>query len=1276
MNIFKVKSNIRIFIAIAFMTIVNMSVIGSKAAAKPSSIVNGDFQYPSLATIAALYPEVESENRSYNISPDKGATSNGIDWTGDTLPIPGFDKDKFGWRSTQTITEPGVMEFQHYDTNDNNNIYVELCAFEKNTAIYQDIAATPDSVYTWELKHSSLNSSYIDKMQVLIGAVGSEKVSVATRIASNSGQQIGETSDTIASINGKTLGPTWNTYRGYAYIPAGQTTTRFTFKSIDSLSATNGNLLDDISFKIAYPLYYNLNGGDGNLPNPTDSNYSGYHNSGEKVSLSNVIPTKDNCTFIGWSTEKIDDIDSDTAYDTAKSKLIDSVAFNDSSVTVYAVYKMNSYSVKFIDGQTNDVLKTETVYYGHDATPPNVPDHKGYTSVDWDRDYTDITSDLIVTMQYSPISYMIRYEPNGATSGNMPTKNMRYNEKGTLDKNQFIRTGYIFAGWKSGGKSYADESEILNLAETNNETITFTAQWNPIKYTINFDKNRNDASGSTESMSMQYDETKALTLNGFTSASSIFTSWNTQANGSGITYTDQQKVKNLVDTNDGAITLYAQWSTNSYIVTFVDGLTGKTITSPSVNHGGSAIPPTKPIHKGYTALSWNGNYQNVTKNETVTLSYRKNAYQIAFKANGGTGSMPNEQMKYDETKALDMNTFIKTGYSFIGWRNQNTNDAYSDSQKVNNLTDIDGGTVTLIAQWKANSYVIRYDSNGGTGTMPNQTMEYDKASPLSANEFKKEGYSFIGWKRDDKMSGKSYTNRESVINLLPDNGGTTTMYAQWKANTYTVTFVDGHNGKMITTETVQHGESAKEPAKPVHEGYTATNWDTSLSNVTSDTTITLNYRPNKYTIKFNGNGADVKGTTANKLMEYDKEDQLTANGYSRTGYTWLGWAESADGNGNQYSDKQRVTNLTSIDGGVVTIYAKWKINRYTVTFIDGQTNDVISREEVDYESNAAVPEAPIHTGYKLAGWSSDGRNITGDMTITASYAPISYAVAFDKNSDKASGEMANQQMKYDTWDNLHSNVFIRNGYHFIGWNTQPDNSGMTYTDGERIYNLTENDNDIVTLYAQWIENDHIAITYKVESDDGLGDNSVSNVLDDINPITGVPTGSVAKVTEAYEFIGWYDSNNKLLSTDEEFMPSKPDNSNWIDATYTAKFKRKIFDVSFIDKNGEVIKSEKIPYGSSATAPDAPSVNGYEFVGWDRTFDNVTADIEVKAIYNELSKPSPHEPIADDSSSKKIEETKHGNVSNDLVQTGIEISPFIAGTVIVIIGIYYAIHKKH
>lgn len=320
-----------------------------------------------------------------------------------------------------------------------------------------------------------------------------------------------------------------------------------------------------------------------------------------------------------------------------------------------------------------------------------------------------------------------------------------------------------------------------------------------------------------------------------------------------------------------------------------------------------------------------------------------------------------------------------------------------------------------------------------------------------------------------------------------------------------------------------------------------------------------------------------------------------------------------------------------------------------------------------------MPAAPSHDGYKPNGWSSNGKNITKDTTITLSYQPISYQIAFDKNSGEASGTMPNQRMQYDQWANLDRSAFSRPGYRFAGWDTHRG-AGTSYEDGEKVRNLSETDGDVITLYARWIEDEHVSITYKVESDDGKGENEIDNTSDDVNPTTGAPKGSTATASKEYDFISWYDSDGKLITTDAKFVPSKPTSGKWIAASYTAKFKRKAFTVSFVGKDGGELKTEKVPYGDPATAPDAPTIDGYEFAGWDTSFDSVTSDLTVTAVYRELPKqePQPKQPAP---AQPAPQPEQKDETIDDLVQTGIDIAPAIAVPAVIASLIAFSIARR-
>ncbi|MGJ0645153.1 InlB B-repeat-containing protein [Bifidobacterium adolescentis] len=235
----------------------------------PDHLVNGDFN--------VNYHDQwkDSFGGWTSIDPNAGKTlhatslPNGFSWK--WTAINGWDKSKFGWTSTQKAgsnvqQKANAVELQ-YDDSTADNVYAELCAYEAGTAIYQDIRTVPGTLYKVRLKHASLNSTYLDKMQVMIGTPGHEQPVEMTRTTVNGhGDKLNEKSTTIATkvtnSNNRHHADQWETYEGTYLIPDGQTTTRFTFKSIDAKQLDYGNVLDDIVFDKAYRLSYDKNASD------------------------------------------------------------------------------------------------------------------------------------------------------------------------------------------------------------------------------------------------------------------------------------------------------------------------------------------------------------------------------------------------------------------------------------------------------------------------------------------------------------------------------------------------------------------------------------------------------------------------------------------------------------------------------------------------------------------------------------------------------------------------------------------------------------------------------------------------------------------------------------------------------------------------------------------------------------------------------------------------------------------------------------------------------
>lgn len=253
-----------------------VKTVADTNASLPDHLVNGDFNVnyhdqwkDSFGGWTSIDPNAGKTLHATNYVDSSGTWK----WTA----INGWDRSKFGWTSTQKAgsnvqQKANAVELQ-YDDSTADNVYAELCAYEAGTAIYQDIRTTPGTLYKVRLKHASLNQSYLDKMQVMIGAPGHEQPVEMTRTSVNGhGDKLNEKSTTIATKvtngNNRHHADQWETYEGTYLIPDGQTTTRFTFRSVDSKQLDYGNVLDDIVFDKAYRLSYDKNSNEaaGSVP--------------------------------------------------------------------------------------------------------------------------------------------------------------------------------------------------------------------------------------------------------------------------------------------------------------------------------------------------------------------------------------------------------------------------------------------------------------------------------------------------------------------------------------------------------------------------------------------------------------------------------------------------------------------------------------------------------------------------------------------------------------------------------------------------------------------------------------------------------------------------------------------------------------------------------------------------------------------------------------------------------------------------------------------------
>ena len=199
------------------------------------------------------------------------------------------------------------------------------------------------------------------------------------------------------------------------------------------------------------------------------------------------------------------------------------------------------------------------------------------------------------------MQFTITYHPNGA-SGDEVVESKTGSESYTIRSNMFTRSGYNFTGWNTqangGGTSYSAGSSYSDLAN-----LDLYAQWSRITYTIKYDKNASDATGSMANTTKYYGTNVTLRSNAFKRTGYSFAGWATSANGdvvysNGATYTANANV-----------TLYAKWTAHKYTVKFNgNGSTSGSMSNQTFTYGTAQKLTSNAFKKtGFTFSKWTRN---------------------------------------------------------------------------------------------------------------------------------------------------------------------------------------------------------------------------------------------------------------------------------------------------------------------------------------------------------------------------------------------------------------------------------------------------------------------------------------------------------------------------------------------------------------------------------------------------------------------------------------------------------------------------------------------
>ena len=566
---------------------------------------------------------------------------------------------------------------------------------------------------------------------------------------------------------------------------------------------------------------------------------------------------------------------------------------------------------------------------------------------------------------------------------------------------------------------------------------------------------------------------RQLIANTFTRKGYVFMGWNTEADGSGTSYSNQQKIS-----IDADVTLYAQWK-KLPIVTF-DANGGEGTMNPQIFEYGieQQLKANEFTREGYVFASWNtkfdgsgtsySNQQKIRIDADVTFYAQwEKLPRVIFDANGGEGTMSEQIYEFGVEQALKKNEFTRDGYIFIGWntKSDGSGTSYSNQQIIS--IDV---YVTLYAQWHK-VWMLYFDANEGEGTMNPQIFEHGIEQQLIANTFTRDGYVFTGWNTKADGSGISYSNKQTVT--LTE---AITLYAQWDDQPLYVSFEANGGAGEMEWQVFAFGEMKAlfECGFTPPSGKTFAGWNTKadgsgtsyrdkqIISVTQDLTLYAQWKI-MHSVSFDANGGE--GTMSEQVYAFGVEQALNKNVFTRLGYIFVSWNTKADGSGTSYRDNQKITIK-----GDLRLYAQWR-ELHSVSF---DSNGGTGTMEPQIFEHGIMQELNTNTfrnqGYIFAYWNTkaDGSGVSyfDNQVITVNESITLYAqwglgilVSFDANGGV--GTMPNQVFNNKP-QQLNLNKFARSGYIFMGWNSKADGSGTSFSDGQYT-TFTRS----VRLYAQW-----------------------------------------------------------------------------------------------------------------------------------------------------------------------------------------------------------------
>ena len=619
---------------------------------------------------------------------------------------------------------------------------------------------------------------------------------------------------------------------------------------------------------------------------------------------------------------------------TVKAVAMQNCRYN-SHVSSYGI-TVTKHTVTFKDWN-GTVLKTQSVYHTGAATAPANPTRTGYTFTGWDKAFTNVTADLVVTAQYSANTYTVTFKDWNGTV--LKTQQVQYGGAATAPANP-TRTGYTFTGW---------DKEFTNVTAN----LVVTAQYvqnEPVSTPVPSDapqivvESKTTSAGSTVAVNISIANNPGFVTMGIQVAyDSNLTLLSVSDTGLVPGQMFSTEIENPQPLYWANPTATADCTVNGKIAT----LTFK--VADNAEEGEYHIRVSYD-YDNYDIYNQSGEaVQFATVNGTLTVT------DVVYGDVNGDGRVNNldgmvlmrHLAKWPSYPAsmispgADVNAdgrinnldgmilmrhlakwpaYATLPYSsqkgIVAVRPDNTTFENEPTIVVGNAEAAPGETVRIPIELANNPGVVvmgimvGYDENltllgfEDTGLLPGQlhSTVIENPQPLfwgnttSGNCTENGVIIYLEFKvADDAAPGTysitvtyDYENYDiynydgEPIEFAVQNGAVTVAAAQ--PEMHTVTFKDW-DGTVLKTQEVQHGGDAEAPADPTRVGYTFTGWDKEFTNITADLVVTAQYEINTYTVTFK----DWDGTVLKtQEVQYGGDAEAPAEP-TRTGYTFTGW---------------------------------------------------------------------------------------------------------------------------------------------------------------------------------------------------------------------------------------------------------------------------------------------------------------------------------------------------------------------------------------------------